>query len=203
MANKHRGEIEARLDGTTYRLCLTLGALAELEAAFGDDDMLALASRFQKGRLRAVDCVRIIGAGLRGGGHDVCDELVGRMQADGGASGFVEIVARLRADPLPGGAARPWDVGVLWNRDPRIALPLMEKLAVRGLKVGDNLPYSGRKLAYTINMHGAASGLANCVVEINQDQVADDSGVERWTGILADVMREILALEDLHLVRQF
>ena len=105
--------------------------------------------------------------------------------------------------PRFGDAARPWDVGVLWNRDPRIALPLMEKLAVRGLKVGDNLPYSGRKLAYTINMHGAAAGLANCVVEINQDQVADDSGVERWTGILADVMREILALENLHLVRQF
>ena len=85
MANKHRGEIEARLDGTTYRLCLTLGALAELEAAFGDDDMLALASRFQKGRLRAVDCVRIIGAGLRGGGttsamswSGVCRQMAGR-----------------------------------------------------------------------------------------------------------------------------
>ena len=107
MANKHRGEIEARLDGTTYRLCLTLGALAELEAAFGDDDMLALASRFQKGRLRAVDCVRIIGAGLRGGGHDVCDELVGRMQADGGASGFVEIVARLLSTTFGGDTPSP------------------------------------------------------------------------------------------------
>ncbi len=95
MANKHRGEIEARFDGATYRLCLTLGALAELEAAFGDDDMLALATRFEKGRLRSVDCARIIGAGLRGAGHDVSDEMVGRMQTDGGATGFVEIVARL------------------------------------------------------------------------------------------------------------
>src|SRR5262245_4705522 len=95
MANKHRGEIEARLDGAPYRLCLTLGALAELEAAFGDEDMLALAARFEKGRLSARDCVRIIGAGLRGAGHDVADAQVARMQSDDGAAGFVAIVARL------------------------------------------------------------------------------------------------------------
>ncbi|HEX9701477.1 MAG TPA: N-formylglutamate amidohydrolase [Rhodospirillales bacterium] len=105
--------------------------------------------------------------------------------------------------PRFGSEARPWDVGVLWNRDPRIAQPLMEKLSARGLSVGDNLPYSGRKLAYTINMHGGASGLANCVVEINQDQVADQAGVERWTGILAEVMDDILALEGLHRVQQY
>ena len=71
MANARRGEIEAYLDGKTWKLCLTLGALAELETAFGDEDMLALAQRFEKGRLRAEDAVRIIGAGLRGAGHDV------------------------------------------------------------------------------------------------------------------------------------
>ncbi len=46
MANRHRGEIEAILDGA-HTLCLTLGALAELEHAFGDEDMLALAERFE------------------------------------------------------------------------------------------------------------------------------------------------------------
>ena len=95
MANKHRGEIDARLDGTTRRLCLTLGALAELETAFGDADMIALAARFESGRLRASDCVRIIGAGLRGSGHDVTDDAVAHMQTEGGVTGFVEIVARL------------------------------------------------------------------------------------------------------------
>ena len=76
MPNPHRGEIEARLDGAPYRLCLTLGALAELEHAFGDTDMLALAERFQTGRLSARDAQRIIGAGLRGAGHDIADEAV-------------------------------------------------------------------------------------------------------------------------------
>lgn len=95
MANRYRGEIEARLDGQPHCLCLTLGALAELEAAFGDEDMLALAARFETGRLKAQDCVRIIGAGLRGGGYEIADAAVARMQADGGAAGFVAIVARL------------------------------------------------------------------------------------------------------------
>jgi tail tube GTA-gp10-like protein len=95
MPNPHRGEIEACLDGRPYTLCLTLGALAELEHAFGHEDMLALAERFQKGRLSAGDAQRIIAAGLRGAGHDIPDEAVARMQADGAAAGFVDIVARL------------------------------------------------------------------------------------------------------------
>lgn len=95
MANRHRGEIDAVLDGKPYRLCLTLGALANLEAAFGDEDMLALATRFEKGRISARDCQRIIGAGLRGAGFDVSDQAVAAMRAEGGAAAYVDIVARL------------------------------------------------------------------------------------------------------------
>jgi len=95
MANAHRGEIEAVLDGKSFRLVLTLGALAELEAAFGDEDMLALAQRFGGGRLSACDCVRIIGAGLRGGGYEISDEAVRSMRVDNGAAGYVDTVARL------------------------------------------------------------------------------------------------------------
>jgi hypothetical protein len=95
MANAHRGEVEAVLDGKTFRMCLTLGALAELEAAFGDEDMLALASRFETGRLSARDCGRIIGAGLRGAGYEIADDAVRSMRADNGAAGYVDTVARL------------------------------------------------------------------------------------------------------------
>ena len=97
MANLHRGEIDAVLDGEPHRLCLTLGALAELESTFGNDDMLAVAERFSRGRLSARDAVRIIGAGLRGAGHQVTDDVVARMRAEGGAAGFVDIVSRLLA----------------------------------------------------------------------------------------------------------
>ncbi len=105
MVNQHRGEVEANIDGRAHTLCLTLGALAELESAFGDDDMLALAKRFEGARLSARDITRVIGAGLRGGGHDINDEDVLRMRADRGAAGFIEIVARLLAVTFGGPAA--------------------------------------------------------------------------------------------------
>lgn len=97
MVNRQRGEIEAKFDGQRYCLCLTLGALAELESAFGEEDMLAIAERFEQGRIRAAEVIRIIGAGLRGGGHDIDDDTVANMRSESGAAGFVEVVARLFA----------------------------------------------------------------------------------------------------------
>jgi hypothetical protein len=97
MANKHRGEIEATIGGVKRTLVLTLGALAELEDAFGADDLVALTERFATGRLKARDLTRIIGAGLRGGGESVGDEEVAAMAADGGAQGYVRIAAELIA----------------------------------------------------------------------------------------------------------
>ncbi|MEK9671908.1 MAG: N-formylglutamate amidohydrolase [Rhodospirillaceae bacterium] len=96
-----------------------------------------------------------------------------------------------------GDTPRPWDVGVLWNRDPRIARPIIKALHDEGLDVGDNLPYSGRELAYTINVHGAAQGLANCVIEINQDQVRDEAGQARWADILHRVLTLMIADDGL------
>ena len=74
MANRRRGEIAATFGGERYTLCLTLGALAELEDAFGVDDLSALAARFGTGRLSGADLVRLVGAGLRGGGHALSDD---------------------------------------------------------------------------------------------------------------------------------
>ena len=106
--------------------------------------------------------------------------------------------------PSLGDEDRPWDVGVLWNRDPRIAAPLMDLLERRaGVHVGDNLPYSGLESAYSIDVHGGVAGLANCVIEVRQDQLLDDRGVERWADILADSLTDILALENLHRVERF
>ncbi|AGK58089.1 hypothetical protein HYPDE_32073 [Hyphomicrobium denitrificans 1NES1] len=119
MANRHRGEIEAQLDGTTFKLVLTLGALAELEDAFGDSDMLALAARFEKGRLSARDCMRVIAAGLRGAGHAVSDADITSMQSNGGAAGYVDIVARLLTATFGGGPVADQDRGEEANAEAR------------------------------------------------------------------------------------
>lgn len=113
MPNLHRGEIEAEIGGARRRLVLTLQSLAELEAAFGAEDIVALAERFASGRLRSRDIVRIIAAGLRGAGEAVTDDAVARMSVPGGAPGYVRIAAALieatfGADDSPGtDAARP------------------------------------------------------------------------------------------------
>ena len=97
MANRHRGEIEAEIGGIKRTLVLTLGALAELENAFGAEDLVALTERFGSGRLKARDLVRIIGAGLRGAGETVSDDEVAAMAVEGGAQGYVRIAAELIA----------------------------------------------------------------------------------------------------------
>ena len=97
MPNLHRGEIEAEIGGARRRLVLTLGALAELEAAFGAEDLTALAERFGTGRLKSRDLVRIIGAGLRGAGEAISDDEVARLPVEGGATGYVRIAAALLA----------------------------------------------------------------------------------------------------------
>jgi hypothetical protein len=95
MPNRRRGEICAVLDGRERTLCLTLGALAELEASFGVDNLVALAARFESGRLSARDLARVVGCGLRGAGERIADDEVMAMRADGGAAGFARIAAEL------------------------------------------------------------------------------------------------------------
>ena len=111
MVNRHRGAIEVALGDRRWTLCLTLGALAELETAYGDEDLLSLAERFERGAIGARDAIRIIGAGLRGAGNDVSDREVAALPVEGGAAGYIRIVADLlqatfaaagREDPPPG-----------------------------------------------------------------------------------------------------
>ena len=94
MANARRGEIDAELSGRSYRLCLTLGALAELEDAYGED-LLRIAERFEKGRIGASDAIRILGAGLRGAGHRMSDEEVAGLTSERGTAGLLATAVKL------------------------------------------------------------------------------------------------------------
>lgn len=95
MANARRGEIAAVIGGEERTLCLTLGALAELEARLQAGDLVGLAERFSAGRVSARDLIAIIGAGLRGAGQPVSDEDLARMPIEGGLPGAAGIAARL------------------------------------------------------------------------------------------------------------
>jgi predicted N-formylglutamate amidohydrolase len=95
---------------------------------------------------------------------------------------------------------RPWHVGVLWNRDARLPVPLMRRLADEpDLVVGDNEPYSGRDgHGYSIKVHAEELGLAHALLEIRQDLIADEEGQERWASILHRVLQDVLGNPALH-----
>jgi predicted N-formylglutamate amidohydrolase len=69
--------------------------------------------------------------------------------------------------------ARPWQVGVLYGRDRRLAVPLMKHLAAAGFTVGDNEPYTGALEGDTLDTHGTKTGHANVLIEIRQDFLGD------------------------------
>jgi predicted N-formylglutamate amidohydrolase len=88
---------------------------------------------------------------------------------------------------------RPWKIGILWNRDPRLPLPLMAKLRALGLTVGDNEPYSGRDgHGYSQQRHADQRGLANALIEVRQDLIDTHQGGEHWAALLASVLSEAL-----------
>ncbi len=97
------------------------------------------------------------------------------------------------------GVPRPWQVGVLWDKDPRLAVPLMAALREPGdIVVGDNQPYSGRHSAdFTVDHHAETLGLAYGAMEIRQDLIEDESGQQRWADRLADVLEAVLRDERL------
>ena len=94
------------------------------------------------------------------------------------------------------GTLRPWQLGVLWDKDPRFAVPLLEKLrSAPGLVVGDNEPYTGQLKGDCMYRHGTSRGLAHGLLEIRQDLIRDVDGQQAWAGRLAEVLTELLAQE--------
>ena len=92
------------------------------------------------------------------------------------------------------GHPRPWHVGLLWDVDQRMARPLIEGLEAEGdLIVGDNEPYDGALAGDTLDRHATRRGLANALIEIRQDLIADEAGAEAWAERFARLLRPLLA----------
>jgi predicted N-formylglutamate amidohydrolase len=85
---------------------------------------------------------------------------------------------------------RPWHVGVLYNRDARLAAPLLEALRDEGdLVVGDNEPYAVSDVSdFSIVHHGERRGIPHVELEIRQDLIVDDAGQDGWAARLARLL---------------
>jgi predicted N-formylglutamate amidohydrolase len=95
--------------------------------------------------------------------------------------------------------ARPWHVGMLYNRDPRLAHALLEMIRAEGRFVaGDNEPYSvSDGTDYSVPVHGERRGLPHIEIEVRQDLVETEAGQREWAERLAGWLTR--AVEDARL----
>lgn len=111
------------------------------------------------------------------------------------AAGVAPVLVSIHSfTPVMKGVARPWHAGILWDKDSRLAAPLLTHLRRDpALVVGDNEPYSGILRGDTLWQHGTRRGLAHAIIEIRQDLIGDERGQAAWGERLAGVVRDILA----------
>lgn len=98
------------------------------------------------------------------------------------------------------GEDRPWQVGVLWRGDRRLAGPVLERLQTEpGLVVGDNQPYSGqREFGFTVTFHAQRTRLPHIMFELRQNEIERPAGVARYATLVGDCLEPTLADPDLY-----
>lgn len=112
------------------------------------------------------------------------------------AAGLGSVVASIHSfTPLYKGFNRPWPVGILSNRDRRVAEAMLADLAAQDIAdLGDNEPYApGDGVYYTVGRHGEARGLPCVMIEVRNDEIADAAGESLWAARLARALRAALA----------
>jgi len=121
--------------------------------------------------------------------------IAAELERRGGGARVPAVLSVHSFSPRMNGVLRDWHVGILWDRDPRIALPLLAALRREpGLRVGDNQPYSGRHPDdFTVDHHGEHAGRPYVSIEIRQDLVADAAGQQAWARRLAAALTPVLA----------
>jgi predicted N-formylglutamate amidohydrolase len=138
--------------------------------------------------------------------RQACAETVAAMSAAGREAVVISIHS---FTPIWRGTARPWKVGVLWDKDPRAAQPLLQALRAEPdlqparSTVGDNEPYDGALAGDTIDDIATGRGLANALIEVRQDLIATQVDAEAWALRLARLLRPIISSPGIHERRHF
>ena len=125
--------------------------------------------------------------------HPYHDEIRAALDRRRAAERPTVLVALHSFTPVFMDRGRPWHVGVLYNRDARVAAPLLELLRREGdlgdLRVGDNQPYAvSDESDFSINHHGERRGIPHVELEIRQDLIADERGQSAWAARLARLL---------------
>ncbi len=125
-------------------------------------------------------------AGLYDPYHDALTDLAARP--DTAICAVHSFTPQLRGRP-----PRPWEIGVLYANDDRLARPLIEACRAAGWVTGDNEPYLGHLPGDSIDRHALAHGRPNVLIELRNDLIADSAGQTLWAQRLAPILQQILA----------
>ena len=118
--------------------------------------------------------------------HDTIAALLDERQKHGRET---IIIAQHSFTPIYHGVARPWEAGMLYDRDPRLAHALGDLLKRDGFTVGDNEPYRLSSTSdYTIPVHAERRGLPYVEIELRQDLIAEATGQAEWAARLARLL---------------
>lgn len=110
------------------------------------------------------------------------------------------MIAVHTCSPVFDRVVRPWHIGVMWDKDPRIPLPVIRHFEKNEqVCIGDNEPYSGRHPHdFTIDFHAEAAGLPHIGFEVRQDLVREKDGARAWAAVLASALRPVLSDKSLY-----
>jgi predicted N-formylglutamate amidohydrolase len=126
------------------------------------------------------------------------------LQCEATSGGACFIVSVHSFTPVMGLKPRPWQIGLLWDKDDRAFARLSVLLANdAGLQVGNNEPYDGALKGDTLYEEGTKLGRAHILLEIRQDLIADDAGQRAWAERLAPMISQMNNDPEMHVFRQF
>ena len=128
------------------------------------------------------------------------DKITSRLQRFSDDGIVPALIAVHTCSPVFDQVVRPWHIGIMWDKDPRIPVPLIRRFEqMEGICIGDNEPYSGRHPHdFTIDYHAEPAGLPHVGFEVRQDLVSEEEGARKWAGILAEALSGILSDKNLY-----
>jgi predicted N-formylglutamate amidohydrolase len=119
--------------------------------------------------------------------HDAVARLLDRRAAQDVASLFVTIHS---FTPVYKGVARKLDLGILHDRDARLADRMLGHFArFKDIAARRNEPYGPEDgVCHTLNLHAGVRALRNVMIEIRNDLIAHSAGQEEWAARLAEAL---------------
>lgn len=134
--------------------------------------------------------------------HRAVDAAISQVAAKAGKAPLV--LSLHSYTPAWKGVPRPWHAAVLWDTDHRAVHPLINMLGSTGeVLVGDNEPYDGALKNDTMYRHCMMRGIPHALLEVRQDLIGDDNGIDGWANRLLPIFNELNERPDLHEYKLF